>query len=59
MSLMLSLTIPVEGIMALRTALGEERAIAVARALEHAQIKGETELAAKRRQEWRLSLIHI
>ena len=51
MSLMLNLTIPVEGIMALRTALGEERAIAVARALEHAQIKGETELAAKLRQE--------
>jgi len=25
----------------------------VARALEHAQIKGEAELAAKRRQEWR------
>ena len=40
----------------LRTALGEERAIAVARALEHAQIKGETELAAKRRQEWRNDL---
>jgi hypothetical protein len=53
MGLMLNLTIPVEGIMALRTALGEERAIAVARALEHAQIKGEAELAAKRRQEWR------
>lgn len=56
MSLMLNLTIPVEGIMALRTALGEERAIAVARALEHAQIKGETELAAKLRQEWRNDL---
>ncbi|MGE8671972.1 MAG: hypothetical protein ACN6PB_02945 [Achromobacter kerstersii] len=53
MGLMLNLTIPVEGIMALRTALGEERAIAVARALEHAQIKGEAELAAKLRQDWR------
>jgi len=53
MGLMLNLTIPVEGIMALRNALGEERAIAVARALEHAQIKGEAELAAKLRQDWR------
>ncbi|MGO4400898.1 hypothetical protein [Achromobacter sp. PAB15] len=53
MGLMLKLTIPVEGIMALRTALGEERAIAVARSLEHAQIKGEAELAAKLRQDWR------
>lgn len=40
MGLMLNLTIPVEGIMALRTALGEERAIAVARALEHAHLRG-------------------
>ncbi|MGH8819125.1 MAG: hypothetical protein ACREX5_21190 [Achromobacter pestifer] len=46
MSLMLNLTIPVEGIMALRSALGEERAIAVAHALEYAQIKGEAELTA-------------
>lgn len=46
MGLMLNLTIPVEGIMALRTALGEERAFALARALEHAQIKGEAELVA-------------
>ncbi|WAI85442.1 MULTISPECIES: hypothetical protein [Achromobacter] len=53
MGLMLNLTIPIEGFMALRNAVGEERAVALARALEHAQIKGEADLAAKLRQDWR------
>lgn len=47
MSSMLNLTIPVEGIFALRTALGEDRAIAVAQALEHARIQGEADLAKR------------
>lgn len=53
MGLMLNLTIPIEGFMALRNAVGEERAVALARALECAQIKGEADLAAKLRQDWR------
>ncbi|MDH2054292.1 hypothetical protein [Achromobacter marplatensis] len=47
MGLMLNVTIPIEGFMALRNAIGEERAVVVARALEHAQIQGEAELVAK------------
>jgi len=53
MGLMLNLTIPIEGFMALRNAVGEERAVALARALERAQIKGEADLAAKLQQDWR------
>ncbi|CUI83496.1 hypothetical protein [Achromobacter kerstersii] len=46
MSLMLNLTIPIEGFMALRNAIGEERAIVVVRAVEEARIQGEAELVA-------------
>ncbi|WMD20541.1 hypothetical protein RAS12_28770 [Achromobacter seleniivolatilans] len=42
--------------MALREAVGEERALGMVRALERAQIKGEAELVAKLRQEWRNDL---
>lgn len=41
---MLSFTIPAAGILALRNALGEERAIAVAQALEQARLQGEADL---------------
>jgi hypothetical protein len=51
MNRMLNVTLPVEGIMALRNALGEEQAIAIAHSLELAQIRGEAELAAALRQE--------
>lgn len=53
---MLNVTLPIAGFMALRDALGEERAVDVARALEFAQIKGEAELVDQLRQEWRNDL---
>lgn len=56
MNRMLNVTLPVEGIMALRNALGEEQAIAIAHSLELAQIRGEAELAAALRQEWQKEL---
>ena len=48
---MLSFTIPAAGILALRNALGEERAIAVAQALEHARLQGEAELIKRAHEE--------
>ena len=59
MNRMLNVTLPVEGIMALRNALGEEQAIAIAHSLELAQIRGEAELAAALRQEWQKEAITL
>lgn len=53
---MLSFTIPAAGILALRNALGEERAIAVAQALEHARLQGEAELIKRAHEEARAEL---
>lgn len=50
---MLSFTIPAAGILALRNALGEERAVAVAQALEHARLQGEAELIKRAQEEAR------
>lgn len=47
MPLMLNVTLPIAGFMALRDALGEERALLAAQTLEHAQVQGEAELVAK------------
>ncbi|CAB3873928.1 hypothetical protein OII53_06960 [Achromobacter ruhlandii] len=53
---MLSFTIPAAGILALRNALGEERAIAVAQALEHARLQGEADLLKRSQDEARAEL---
>lgn len=53
---MLSFTIPAAGILALRNALGEERAIAVAQALEHARLQGEADLIKRSQDEARAEL---
>ncbi|WP_063569216.1 hypothetical protein [Achromobacter ruhlandii] len=53
---MLSFTIPAAGIPALRNALGEERAIAVAQALEHARLQGEADLLKRSQDEARAEL---
>lgn len=56
MTAMLSFTIPAAGILALRNALGEERAIAVAQALEHARLQGEADLLKRSQDEARAEL---
>lgn len=53
---MLSFTIPAAGILALRNALGEERAIAVAQALEQARLQGEADLLKRSQDEARAEL---
>ena len=53
---MLSFTIPAAGILAPRPALGEERAIAVAQALEHARLQGEADLLKRSQDEARAEL---
>ena len=53
---MLTFTIPPAGILALRNALGEERAIAVAQALEHARLQGEADLLKRSQDEARAEL---
>ncbi|CAB3869392.1 hypothetical protein ACUDCK_22385 [Achromobacter sp. CF-sbj1-Ac2-l] len=53
---MLGFTIPAAGILALRNALGEERAIAVAQALEHARLQGEADLLKRSQDEARAEL---
>lgn len=53
---MLSFTIPAAGILALRNALGEERAIAVAQALERARLQGEADLLKRSQDEARAEL---
>lgn len=53
---MLSFTIPAAGILALRNALGEERAIAVAQALEQARLQGEADLHKRSQDEARAEL---
>lgn len=53
---MLSFTIPAAGILALRNALGEERAIAVAQALEQARLRGEADLLKRSQDEARAEL---
>lgn len=53
---MLSFTIPAAGILALRNALGEERAIAVAQALEQARLQGEADLRKRSQDEARAEL---
>ena len=53
---MLSFTIPAAGILALRNALGEERAIAVAKALEQARLQGEADLLKRSQDEARAEL---
>lgn len=47
MPLMLNVTLPIAGFMALRDAIGEERALLAAQTLEHAQVQGEEDLVAK------------
>ncbi|CAB3734562.1 hypothetical protein AKG08_24280 [Achromobacter piechaudii] len=47
MPLMLNVTLPIAGFMALRDAIGEDRALLAAQTLERAQIQGEAELVAK------------
>lgn len=47
MALMLNVTIPIAGFMALRDAIGEERALVAAQTLEQVQMQGEAELVAK------------
>ena len=53
---MLSYPIPAAGTLALRNALGEERAIAVAQALEHARLQGEADLLKRSQDEARAEL---
>ena len=53
---MLSFTIPAAGILALRNALGEERAIAVAQALEQSRLHGEADLLKRSQDEARAEL---
>lgn len=53
MALMLNVTTPIDNFLALRDALGEERALSMARALERTQINGEAELIDNLRQQWR------
>lgn len=53
---MLSFTIPAAGILALRNALGQERAIAVAQALEQARLQGEADLLKRSQDEARAEL---
>ena len=53
---MLSFTIPAAGILALRNALGEERAITVAQALEQARLQGEADLLKRSQDEARAEL---
>lgn len=53
---MLSFTIPAAGILALRNALGEERAIAVAQAQEQARLQGEADLLKRSQDEARAEL---
>lgn len=53
---MSSFTIPAAGILALRNALGEERAIAVAQALEQARLQGEADLLKRSQDEARAEL---
>lgn len=47
MPLMLNVALPIAGFMALRDAIGEERALLAAQTLEHAQVQGEEDLVAK------------
>lgn len=53
MALMLNVSTPIDSFLALRDALGEERALSMARAIERTQINGEAELIDNLRQQWR------